>query len=184
MNFFKLRLEFIHFAGFFNILLQLGNFKVVSVKSAMFIKYLRKHTKDRSIVLVDGALGVNIKQNSFRRNTCAVLQLSIHHRIVKLVRKVSHRFLPANGLVSENIGEHLQKVRFTASKEARDPNADFISRIAQRLFIVIQKGVEMLAKLAGNNILLELLFNDLFIVLCNFDNTVNIAVNVVFVNIF
>ena len=54
--------------------------------------------------------------------------------------------------VGKQIRKHFQKVRFTASKEAGDPNADLIRGRCDRPFVIVKEGVKMTTKLFGYDI--------------------------------
>jgi hypothetical protein len=69
-------------------------------------------------------------------------------------------------------------VRFTTSEETGNPNSDFIGRCADRSFIAIEKGAEVLTKFLCDNVLAKLLLNALLIILCHFDDTIDRSVNV------
>ena len=183
VEFFKFRFEGIHLTGLFDELLQLRYLQVITVEATVFVKYLCKYTQNSSFILVDGTLRVNVEQNGIRRHSGATLQLRKHHRIVKLIGEIVNRLLSCNGIVGENVRQHFQKVRFTTSKETRDPHANFIRGDAQRLFIVIEKSIKMLTQLSGDNILPQLLLDTGLVSLGNFNNTVNITVNIGFINI-
>lgn len=49
-------------------------------------------------------------------------------------------------------------MRFTTSKEAGNPHADFISRLVDSLCIVVKECAEVTAKLLGNYVFAEFLF--------------------------
>ena len=183
MELLKLGLKSIHFTGLFNELLQLSHFQIVAIKTTVLVEYFGKDTQNGGLILVDRALGVDVKQDRIRRHSGAALQLRKHHRIVKLIRKIVNSLLSGNSIIGKKVRQHFQEVGFTASKEARDPNTDLISRNAQRLLIVIKKRIKMLTQLAGNDVLPQFLLNACLISLGNFNNTVNITVNIGFINI-
>ena len=118
MDLLKFLLECIHLSRFFYELLQLGNLEVVAVKAAVFIKHLGKYAENGGLVFVDRALGVDVKKNGVCRHTGAVFKLSKHHWVVKFVLKIIDRFFSCNRIVGDQVGQYLQKVRFTASKKA------------------------------------------------------------------
>ena len=112
-----------------------------------------------------------------------MLQLGIEHRVVEFVRKVLDGMLPCDKLVGQKIRENFQKVRFTAAKEAGDPYADLVRRLGKGALIVLQKCIEMTAKLTGDDVFPQLLLDAFLIVLGNFDNAVYIAVDVGFIDV-
>ena len=72
---------------------------------------------------------------------------------------------------------------FTTSKETGNPNADFIGRIAHGLLVVIQESVEVPTELTGNDILTQFLFDASFVILSNFDDAIDVTVDVRLVDI-
>ena len=148
----------------------------------MLVKYLRKNTQDRRFIFCQRTLGINVEKNCFCRNLDAVFQLGIHHGIIKFICKVLHRLFSADRLIGKQIGEYLQKVRFTASKETRDPHTDFVGRLLQRALIVIQKSIEMPAQFLCDNVFRQFLYHSALIVLCHFNDTVDVTVDVLFID--
>ena len=138
----------------------------------MLIEHLGKNAQDRRGVLVDRALGVDVEENRIGGDRRTALQLSEHHRVVKLVLKVADSRFSRNSLIGEKIGQNLQEVRFTASEETRDPYADLVCRLINGVFIVSQERIEMPPQFAGNDILLQLLLDAALVILCDFNNTV------------
>ncbi len=67
---------------------------------------------------------------------------------------------------------------FTASKEARNPDPDFVSGVIDGFGVVIEKSAEVSTEFLGDDILAEFLYETLLIILRHFDNAVNVAVNV------
>ena len=144
----------------------------------MVVEHLRKHAENSGLVLGDRTLDINIKQNGLGGDGHAFNRRRIHHRVIKFVSKILHSPLAANFFIGKKVGQHFQEVRFTASKEARNPNADLVGRIVNGLGVVIKKGLEVSAQLLGDYVLAEFLLQTALIILRNFDNAVNIAVYV------
>lgn len=69
-------------------------------------------------------------------------------------------------------------MRFTTSKEAGNPHADFISRLVDSLCVVVKECAEVTAKLLGNYVFAEFLFQTPVIILHNLDNAVDVSFNV------
>ena len=67
---------------------------------------------------------------------------------------------------------------FTTAKEAGDPDADFVCRGGQGSLVVIQEGIEMAAKLTGDDILPEFLLDAPLVILSNLNDAIDVAVNV------
>ena len=69
-------------------------------------------------------------------------------------------------------------MRFTASKEAGNPYSDFVSRITQRLLIIIKERVKMLSQFSGNDVLTQFLLDAFFVILGNLDNAVYVTIDI------
>ena len=69
-------------------------------------------------------------------------------------------------------------MRFTASKEARNPHTDFICGIIYRLGIVIEERAEMSAQLFRDDILTQLLAQTVIVVLGDLNDAINVTVDV------
>ena len=176
--FFKLLPEFLRFALPVNKTLQLGNFQVISVETAVIVKHLGKGAENSGLILVDRSFNVNIEQNGFCGNRHAFDRLSVHHRVIKFIFEVVNGWNSLHLFVREQVGKHLQKVRFTASKKAGDPHTHFIRGLINGLGIVIKESPEMAAQLLGNDVLAQFLMQALFIVLSNLNDTINITVDI------
>ncbi len=66
-------------------------------------------------------------------------------------------------------------MRFTASKEAGDPDAHFVCSAGKTSLIGIKEFVHVLIKLFGHNVLVQLLINILLILLANLDDALDIT---------
>ena len=110
--------ERIQLSGLVHKLFQPCDLEIVAVESPVFIENLGKDAQDRGLVLVDGAFGVDVKQDGIGRGLGAAFHLREHHGIVELVGKVIHSGLACYNVIGKQVGEHFQKVRFTAAKEA------------------------------------------------------------------
>ena len=67
---------------------------------------------------------------------------------------------------------------FTTAEETGDPDADVGRRTVVGGAVVIKKGVEVLAQLGGDDVLVELLLKHCLVGLVDFDDTVDGAVDV------
>ena len=131
--------EGIRLALLVNEAFQLRHLEVFAIEAAVVIEHLRKNAQHGGLVLVDRSFDVNVEQDGLRGDSDAFLHRRIHHRIVKLVRKVIKGVFAVHLFVGEKVGEHFQEVRFTTSKEAGNPDADLISRGINRLDVVIKE---------------------------------------------
>ena len=68
-------------------------------------------------------------------------------------------------------------MRFTTPEEAGDPDTDFVSRIVDRMLIVVEKSGKMAAQLSCDDIFFKLLLDAALVLLGNFDDAVNWTVN-------
>ena len=118
---------------------QLRHLEVFAIEAAVVIEHLRKDAQHGGLVLVDRSFDVDVEQDGLRGNADAFLHRRIHHRIIKLVRKVIKGVFAVHLFVGEKVGEHFQEVRFTTAKEARNPDADLIGRGINRLDVVIEE---------------------------------------------
>ena len=67
---------------------------------------------------------------------------------------------------------------FTTAEETVNPDADVGRRMVVGRAVVIEKGVEVLAQLGGDDVLVELLLEHCLVGLVDFDDTVDGAVDV------
>ena len=67
---------------------------------------------------------------------------------------------------------------FTASKETRDPDPDFIRRLVDGFRVVAKEGIEVTAEFLGDDVLAKFLNEAQLVVLRHLDNTVDITVDV------
>ena len=170
--------EGIRLALLVNEAFQLRHLEVFAIEAAVVIEYLRKNAQHGSLVLVDRSFDVNVEQDGLRGDSDAFLHRRIHHRIVKLVRKVIKGVFTVHLFVGEKVGEHFQEVRFTTSKEAGNPDADLVGRIVDGFDIVIKERGEMTPQLFRDYVLAEFLLQTLLVILRHLDNAVDVTVDV------
>ena len=82
-------------------------------------------------------------------------------------------------LISKQVGEHLQKVRFTTSKEAGNPHSDICSAFTEGFSIIIKEGNEMLLQISGNNILVQFLNKNICGILVYFNDAIDFTINII-----
>ena len=105
------------------------------------------------------ALGVYVEEDHIGRSFSRQLHVGQHHRIYNLpiLDKVIHRPSVADLTVFQKVRQDFQEVRFTASKEARNPYAH-LRRCPDDPFFVSRVEVsEVLLKFTGYNIFIKLL---------------------------
>ena len=131
--------ESIRLALLINEAFQLRHLEVFTIEAAVVVEHLCKDAQHGGLVLVDRSFDVDVEQDRLRGNADTFLHRRIHHRIVKLVRKVIKGVFAVHLFVGEKVGEHFQEVRFTTAKEAGNPDADLIGRGINRLDVVIKE---------------------------------------------
>ena len=144
----------------------------------MVIEHFCKGAENSGLVLVEGALNVDVEQDGFRRNRHALNRLGIHHGVIEFVFEVVNSRNSLHLLISEQVREHFQEVRFTASKKAGDPHAHFICGLINCFGIVIKESPEMAEQLLGNDVLAQFLMQAFFVILGNFNHAVNVTVDI------
>ncbi len=157
VDFLKSSAEGVCLALLVNEAFQLRHLEVFAIEAAVVIEHLCKDTQHSGLVLVDRSFDVDVEQDGFRGNADAFLHRRIHHRIVKLVRKVIKGVFAVHLFVGEKVGEHFQEVRFTTSKEAGNPDADFVGRIVDGFDVVIKERGKMTPQFFRDNVLAEFL---------------------------
>ena len=136
--------ELLGLALLVNITLHHGNFQIFTVKSQMVIKHFCKNTKNRRLVFIAKSFDVDIKQNRFRRSFGSTVNQHKGCRIIlKLFAKNALHFGCLLLLCFQKIGKHFQKVRFTTSKETRNPDTHIGSRLVKRIPVIIEECNEM-----------------------------------------
>ena len=82
--------------------------------------------------------------------------------------------------VLQQVGQHFQKMRFTAAKEAGNPDTNISGRNLERLQVIVEEGDDMLLQFPRNDVLVQFLHQNIEFVLVDLDDTVNRAVNAFF----
>ena len=155
-----------------------GNLQVVAVIAAVFIKDLGEYAQNRVPVLAHGGFCINIEQNHLGGG----LRDAAHHFVsvgivIEFIGKVIDGLFAAHLFIGQQVGKNLEKVRFTAAEEARNPNANFICCALNALFVLIIKCAEVLLQLAGDYVFLQLLTAVFVVRLHHLDYAVDRAVN-------
>ena len=99
--------------------------------------------------------------------------------ILKLFTKSFYGTNTLNLLISKQVRKHLQKVRFTTSKETGNPHTDICSAFTERLSIIIKEGNEMLLQISGNNILVQFLNKNICGILVYFNYAIDFTINII-----
>lgn len=153
IDFLELLPEFLRLSLAVNEPLQFGDFQIIPIEAAVIVEHFCKGAENSGLVLIDGPLNVNVKQNRFCGNRHAFNRLGIHHRVIEFVFEVVNGWKSLHFLVRKQVGEHLQKVRFTAPKKAGDPHAHFIRGLINGFGIVIKESPKMAAQFFSNDVL-------------------------------
>ena len=107
-----------------------GNLQVLTKEPKVVVEHLCKYAEHRSLILVDRAFNVDIEKDGLGLATGSLVNQHERGRIIReLFAEHLDRWNTANRLVLKDVGEHLQEVRFTTSKETGDPYADIVSRL-------------------------------------------------------
>ena len=146
-----------------------------------FVEHLQEHVHYGILVLlaVGFAFGVDIEQDHIRRRVCCQLHICQNHLVCDffIVDEEIPCVLIAHLLVFQQIGQDLQKVRFTASKETGDPYAHF-RRGAQNTFFISRKKIRKVPlQFTGYHILFQFLCNIGLCALTDYDNTLKFTVD-------
>ena len=146
----------------------------------MGIKHLGKNPQNRSLILVDGAFNVNIKQDGLRLATGGFVD---HRESCRVIRKLFPEQFNGRCAVHipvfQNIGQHFQEVRFTAAKETGNPHTNVRCRLGKCFAIEVKEPNKMFLQFLGDHILSNFLLDHFRGILVYLDHTVDQAVNVV-----
>ena len=173
-------LEFLGFSGLGNVVFHHGDLQIFAVEAQMVVEHLCKDPKNSGLVLVDEALNIDVEQDRFGFGTSSPIDLHKGSRIIlEFLPEQLHGIGITDGTVLQDVGEHLQKVGFTASEEAGDPHTHICGRHIKGIAVVVKKGRKMLPKLLGDDILPNFLLDDFVFFLVDLDDTVDRAVDVI-----
>ena len=64
---------------------------------------------------------------------------------------------------------------FTGAKEAGDPDADVLRRLAQRFLVDPEKCLEVFIQFVGDDVFIELLFHVAFVLVADFDDAFQVS---------
>ena len=145
------------------------------------IEHFEEDVDDGILVLLAGglALGINIEKDDIRGGVCCQLHIGQYNRVNDLLvlDKVVHGLPVAHLTVLQKVGEDLQEVRFTTSKEAGNPHAHLRRCPHNALFIRSVEVCKMLLQLSGHNIFLKFLGDVRVLALTDNNNALNLTVN-------
>ena len=98
--------ESVRLALLVNEAFQLRHLEVFAIEAAVVIEHLRKDAQHGGLVLVNRSFNVDVEQDGLRGDSDAFLHRRIHHRIIKLVRKVIKGVFAVHLFVGEKVGKH------------------------------------------------------------------------------
>ena len=93
--------ELLRLALLFNEAFQFGNFQIIAVKPAVIVEHLCKDAQHCGLILRERTFDVNVEKDRLRRHGHTFNRLSIHHRVIKLVRKIVNRSFAADFLIGK-----------------------------------------------------------------------------------
>ena len=130
-------------------------------------------------------MDVDIEKDGVRLSFGGIIN---HHEgggiVFKFLAETLHSLYALHFLVLQEIGEHFEKVGFTASEEPGNPHADIRCVFPERFAIVIEESDEVFFEFLGDDIFIKLLDEDNTLVLIYFYHAVDFAVNILGEHIF
>ena len=178
---FKSFFEFFHPAGFSKLLLEICQMRKRTTESLHLIEDTKKYIDDRIFILLAAgvALGIDVEKDHIGRRFCGKFHICQHHRISDFL--VFHKEVKCpsvtDPLVRKKIGQDLQEVRFTTSKEAGDPYAHLRCSSENAFLICREEISKVFLQLPGDNILIQFLRDVGFLALADNDNTLDLTVD-------
>ena len=119
----------------------------------MVVEHFGKYTKNSRLVFIAESLNIDIEQNCLRRPLCGTVDQHKGRRIVlKLFTETLYTADAFYRFIFQKIGKHFQKVRFTTSKEAGNPNAHIGGRLVKGISIIIEESNEVFLQFSGDDI--------------------------------
>ena len=179
---FKRFTELLGFALLVDKLLQLGKFQVFAEEAQVFVEYALERTQQRGFGGVArfplAALAVDVEQDGFGGHLGAAAHFAVHQIVLQLAVEIVDGALARHFVVCQQVGKHLQEVRFTRAEEAGNPHAYFVGRHVERFLVVFEKRGEMTLQFARYHVFGKLLLDGGFVVLGDFDYAVDGTVDV------
>ena len=173
--------EFVKLALGIQLAFQICHAGILVGIAQLFIKRPQENHRDH--ITLGGAAGAALRSNIEQDHICtyALCRTNIRQNLgigdLVVLDKVFQRRLSFHLLIADQIGEHLQEVRFTTSKETRDPDADPICIRTDTPTIIGEKCRKMLLQFLRHNIFLKFQFNGCFIHLTGFDHRFDLAID-------
>ena len=163
-----------------DVVLQHGDLEIVAVEAEVIVEHLGKDPQHGGLVLVDGAFNVNVEKDGLRAGAGSLVDQHEGRRVfLKLLAEALDRADALDFPVFEDVGQHLQEMGFTASKEAGDPDTHVRSRRVKGIAVEAEEGNEVLFQLIGDHVFADFLLDHLVAGLVDLDDAVDLAVDVV-----
>ena len=170
--------ELLCFAQLVNVLFQHGDFQIFPVKSEMGIKHFGEHAQYDGFILIDKPLYIDIKEDGFRFGSGGLLNQHECRGIIReLFAEALHCGRPLHRPVFQKVGEHFQEMRFTAAKEAGNPDSNISRRRCESVVVAVEKSDKVLFQLVGDHIFFYFQIDHICGILIDPDNAVNLTVN-------
>ena len=119
----------------------------------MVVKHFGKDTKYSSLVFIAESLNINVEQNCLSRSLGGTVDQHKSCRVVlKLFTETLYTADAFYLFIFQKIRKHFQEMRFTTSKETRNPNAHIGSRLVEGIAVIIEECNEVLLQFSGNDI--------------------------------
>ena len=173
--------EFVISSLLYQMPLQVGQKRDSAAESLHFVKHLEEDGDNRVFAVFAGhvALRVDIEQDHVRQAIGGKLHVRQHHRVGDLFifRKVLQGFFAVHFAVGQQVGQDFQEVRFTAAKEAGNPDAHLVGPPIDPFAVAAEEIGEMALQLAGDDIFLQFLADVFVIGLPDLDHALDVPVN-------
>ena len=160
---------------------QVGDIGICAAETLHLVKGFQKNRYDRILGLLSGAFafGVHIEKDHIGRGICRQLHVGEDHIVADLIVffKIVDGASAVHDFVGKQIGEYFQKVRFTASEEAGDPNAHLVCRSDDAALIAGKEIGKMLLQFSCDHIFFQFLLYVFVFALSDLDNALDIPVD-------
>lgn len=154
-----------------------------AVEALVLVEHPVEGADDRRGVVAVRALAADVEQDGLGGDAGRAPGLGGDHLVLEARLDVVERAPAAHRAIGQQVGQHLEEVRLTGAEEARDPHADLARRLVDGALVGVEERGEVPAQLARDHVLGQLLLDDGLVVLVDFDDAVDVAVDVAFEHI-
>ena len=184
----KCLFELIHAPDLGQLLLQICQLRDRSTESLHFIKDAQENIDDGILVLLTAGitLGIDIEKNNICRRLCCQSHICQHHRIhyfLVLYKEIKGMSV-IDLFILQKIGQDLQEVGFTASKETGDPYTHFRCCAEDSLLVCRKEISKMFLQFTCHDILFQFLSYVGILSLSDDDDTLNVSVYLLLKHVF